>query len=460
VNAVQRARDRHNAATNTPIQAAQDAKVIADAKAQAARLASEFDALKPEDFDVSVGNDRRFDARASHEKRQEFSKSMGEHAQSLRRAAIAQSQGRGTVLDSMPPEAGTYIGRLAEQEARFGNRRLARSISLADAHEELSIRRFKEAAREYLSDKITPTGYARKHTGTPIKRSVCMLLSDLHIGSELSALDEPMPFRAIEEARRLEFLLRQLLDYKPQYRKDSECVLMLNGDLIEGQLDHDKRSGAPLTEQKVAFWHYFRQWLGLVAQQYPNVRVYCQPGNHGRDIVRHPGRATSRKWDGHEWEMYYALQQMCSGLKNVTWTLDFRAVTAIDLYGSIVGMTHGDTELKLGHPDKAAESNASQLAKVNATRLWGHHFAAWLIGHWHSARFVPGEPDVLYNGMLVPPNGHARANGYIGERCGQWLFEATEGFPIGDLRFIRVGTAQDHDERLGQLITPFRFGDE
>ncbi len=434
-----------------------DERVLAETAARAARLASDTEALRPEDFDVAVGNDGKRDPNASKEKRQEFSRAMGAHAQSLRRAAITTSEGTGELADAMPPEAGTYIAKLAEQERRFGNRRLARSVSLAAAGEALALASFKQAAAEFLSDKITPTGYAREHSDKPAKRSVCLLLSDLHLGAELSSLDNPMPFRAVEEARRLEYVVRQLLDYKPQYRDNSEAVLILNGDIIEGQLMHDFRDGAPLAEQKVIFWRYFRMIVGLVAQQYPSVRVVCQPGNHGRDLVRHPGRATSRKWDSHETELYWGLKEMCAGLLNVTWQIDFRAVSIVDLHGSKLGVTHGDTEVKLAHPDTAAAKNAATFDRINATRLYGAELDAWVIGHFHSARYVPRTPLVLYNGALVPPNGYARTAGYIGEDCGQWLWEAVEGYPIGDLRFVKVGREQDIDENLGTLIQPFRF---
>lgn len=427
----------------------------AETEAQLGRIESDYAALRAEDFDVSVGNtaetpaQRAERSQAARQKRQEFNANMGRTAEALR-----GSDGK---PDNMPAELGTYVANLAEQERRFGNRRLARSISLAQAHEALALRQFKAAAAEYLSGKITPTGYARKKPGGPAKRSVCLLLSDLHLGSELSALDNPVPFRAVEESRRLEYLLRQLLDYKPQYRAQSEAVLLLNGDLIEGLLQHDFRDGAPLTEQKVIFWRYFAPFIGYVAQQYPNVRVVCQPGNHGRDKVRHPGRATSAKWDGHETSMYFALEQMCSSLKNVTFQIDFRAVSVIDLHGAKLGMTHGDTEVKIGDPDTKALQNGSVLDRINSTNLYGEQFSAWCFGHYHKPRYQPRSPRVVYNGALVPPNGYARSAGYIGEPCGQFLWEAVEGYPVGDIRFVEVGVSQDHDERLGSLIPPFRF---
>jgi hypothetical protein len=431
-------------------------KAAADASAQATRLASDFSTLRPEDFDVSVGNDDRPGARATSgraaaEKRQEYNARMGEFLGGIRAAAMGDAP--------MPPELAAYISNLAEQERRFQNRRDARAVAIFEANEVLAMRRFSMLAERYLAGRIEPVGYARKAPGARKRRTVCALLSDLHLGAELHALDEPVPFRAVEEARRLEYVLRQILDYKPQYREDSEFLLIINGDMIEGQLGHDLRGGAPLAEQKLIFWRLFEQFIGALASAYPRGRVVCQPGNHGRDKMRHPGRATSRKWDSHEWEMYQALRMMSSRLANVEWQIDFRAVSLIDVYGATYAATHADTEVKVGHPDTAASKNASTLDRINATNLYGRSIDAWMFGHYHTGRYHARRPRQIWNAALIPPNGHARTEGYIGEACGQFLWEAVEGYPVGDVRFIEVGVAQDHDERLGGIIQPFRVTD-
>ena len=432
------------------------AKRLDDAKQQAvshARRASDYEPLTPRDFTVGVGNDSKTNRwqkeQASKERRQEWSPAMGEFASTLR-------EGEGDP-DTLPEETGGYIARLAEQERRFGNRRIARSVSLAAAHESLALRQFKQAAEQYLHGHITPTGYALREPRKDLSRSVVLLLSDLHLGLDLSDRENPVRFGPVEEARRLEFVIRQALDFKPQYRAKSELVLLLVGDLIEGYLLHDLRDGAPLTEQKVVFWRHFRTIMGLFAAQFPRVRVVCQPGNHGRDTVRHPGRATSSKWDGHEWQMYWALREMCSGLHNVSWDIPQRAVSIIDLHGSKLAASHADTEIKLGDPDLKSEANATTLDRINSSQLYGCSVDVWCFGHWHKPRYIPREPKMLWNGALCPPNGHGRTKGYIGEPCGQWLWEAVEGYPVGDLRFIAVGQEQDRDERLGSLVRPFRF---
>jgi hypothetical protein len=153
----------------------------------------------------------------------------------------------------------------------------------------------------------------------------------------------------------------------------------------------------------------------------------------------------------------YGLARACSSLKNVKFDLRFRAITAVDYYGQYLLLTHADTEVKIGHPDSKAAANLAIIDKINATRLYGVEFAAGAFGHYHTPRWIPGKPTLLFNGALVPPNGHARTAGYIGETCGQFIFESVEGHPIGDVRFVDVGRAQDEDEKLGTIIKPFRF---
>ena len=371
---------------------------------------------------------------------------MGRHLGAVRASAVEEARSGADMIDTMPAEDGSYVGALAEQERRFGNRRLARSLSLFAANEEQARRLFVQTAKQYFTDTVTPVGYARKHSGAPIKRSVCLMLSVLHIGSDLSGVDNPTPFGPVEEARRLEYVLRQTLDYKPQYRSISELVLLLIGVMIVGLLLHDLRDGAPLAEQKAAVRAYMITFIGECAAAFPSMRVFFEPGNHGRDQLRHPGRATSSKWDGVEWAMGYALMLACSSLKNVTWetdargSLDRKPYSVIDLHGSKFLLTHSDTEIKLGDTDTNSRDIFAQLNTINSTLRYGERFAAFGFGHYHKGRHqIGGGIRILWNGALLPPNGHARTMGYE-ECCGQLLFEAARGTP-GRRRAIHRGRA-------------------
>lgn len=344
------------------------------------------------------------------------------------------------------------VSVLVQGERVDMRRSLARSVSLAVAREQIFIDDMRSVAALF-KDRIAPVGYAR-HKSQDVSRSACLFLSDLHLGSQLSALDNPTPFGGLEESRRLESILRRYLA-KSDGRK--EAVLLLGGDLIEGCLGHDQRDGLPLAEQQYVFWSYLSRFVGYVAAEYPKVRVVCQAGNHGRNKLRHHGRATSSKWDSFEWAMYRALEMMCSSLKNVTFDIPFRAVSLVNIQGSKLLFTHGDTEIKLGDPDTQAKSNQMHLLTLRESGEIEGHFDGACFGHYHKARYQVARVPCLFNGALVPPNGYARTEGYLGECCGQWYFESERGSLFSSVEFFAVGKDQDSDSSLGDLIPSVRF---
>jgi hypothetical protein len=439
-------------------------KAAAALNASKARLESDFDALQPIDFAVGALNDGNVDPKAAAEKRQEYSRDMGAFMQ-----ALARSRATG---EAIPARFGAFLANLVEQARRYANRHTARSVSIAAELEALRLAQVAALCAEHLADKITPAGYATLRNpprldGDELPITIGAVFSDWHLGSDLDDVDNPIPFGAVQEARRLESITRGVLDARAADRARSELVVLLNGDLIEGRLLHDLRSGAPLAEQAVIFWRYARQMFALFARHFPRVRVFCQPGNHGRDKLRHPGRAHVSRYDGHEWLLYQGLADMCLGLPNVHFerepdgTLARKPISLVDVHGHTLAVAHGDAEIKLRDPDSGAKENARIFDRVNGGRrpLYGKRLDAFVGGHFHKGRFILGGVDLLFNPALIPPTPHARSEGYVGEPNGQAIFEAErgDGVAISRVKFERVDERTDHDERLGTLITPFRF---
>ena len=436
------------------------------------RLRDEFAPLAAEDFAVGVGNvpenprQAAERGKASEEKRQEYNRKMGETLGAVRDVASG-------VARELPEEVVEYLAILSEQERRFGNRRIARSTAISLAQEVLKIRWFTKAAETYFANKVQPSGYAARKKPPPepgaLDRTLVVLLSDLHLGARLSEVDNPTPFRVLEESRRLAHVVKQALDYKPQYRDRTRCLVLLIGDVIQGYLQHDIRDGAPLTEQSVIFWKLFQQAGALLSAHFPLVQFRCVGGNHGRNRLRHPGRATSEKWDSFETQLYVGLRCMLSSCPNVRFHIplppDAPPVGFVDLYGSTLGYAHGDTEPgPFGNPTTSHDKNVDVLQRFASAGEYARWMpdparppAAWAFGHYHTPMLAPGSPTVVYNGMLVPPDGHARSRGYVGKPTGQWLWEAVPNYPVGDARYVLVGTEQDRDESLDRILVPPRL---
>lgn len=408
-------------------------------QAVAERLNSDFATLTPNDLDAT-------NAEAARIKAQVYNRKMGEFANNLQGGELTEADGR-------------FIGGLAEQERRWGNQRLARKVAVSAANRVKHLQLTRHVAETYFTETIQATGYAAKEPSVKRQeRTLVLGLSDLHLGAQQDERNNPTPFRAVEEARAFESILLTSLHWKEQYRKETELLVLLNGDVIEGNLGHD-RVHVGLAEQKAIFWHFFQTAFAHWADAFPKVHVVAVPGNHGRDLIRHPGRATNEKYDGHEWEMYYALQRMCGQLRNVTWDLGLRPYATVARYGANLLVAHGDTEPKIGDPDTKSSANAATMHKLNSTLDYGLVFDTAFFGHFHKARLQPKRPTTLiFNGAMVPPNGYARSEGYIDERPGQTLWEWVPGHPVGHYLFADVGSAYQ-DANLGKLVTPFRFPD-
>ncbi len=334
-----------------------------------------------------------------------------------------------------------------------------RSISLAAARGQLFLEQFKEMAEVVFKNKITASGYATKKPSKNKKRILNLLLSDLHIGARLDAREVPNGFGPNEEARRLAHVVLNTAEYKTDHRNDTELNVYLDGDVIEGLLLHDMRSGAPLVEQCVAFMEYMMQALTFLAKAFPSVRVYCQTGNHGRNKLIHPGRATFQKYDSTEGILYHSLRIACRPLKNVSFDIPMTPYCAVPLFNHMALVTHGDTIVNFGNPGKSVDVKGieTQISKINSTEVYGHRFSVVAGGHVHTGCHIQlAEAHIIINPALIPSNGYALDLGYV-SACGQRIWESTENYPVGDMRLIEVGPAQDKDASLDKIITPFSF---
>jgi hypothetical protein len=343
------------------------------------------------------------------------------------------------VARSDAEQAAAYISGLASEEEKYVNRRLARSVSLSMARENLFVRRFEQSLQHVPAFK--PVGCAVRATRRKgAKRIVNLLLSDLHVGANLDGAEGP-EFSWRQECARLSTIVAETRDYKPQHRANTHLNILFMGDLIEGMLEHDARDGDTLTEQFTACMYYVIQIVGLLSAVYPTVSVHWQTGNHGRNKLRHVGRATSSKWDSFETMIGVAAQAGCADLKNVDWHIPKTQHCEIQLFDSWLFATHGDTLLNVGNPGKSLDVSRieKQIDAINASNLYGHRFGVFAVGHVHVGLHVAlPSADLIINPALVPPNGYARSVGYHGEACGQWLWESVEGHPVGDARLIKV----------------------
>lgn len=420
-------------------------KAAAKVDAARQRLESDTATLKPGDLTPEQYAAPGYDT----EKKQEYNARMGEFKDFAR--DIATGAQPGSDVDAMA----TFVSLTAEQERRWLAKRLARSVSIGAARETLMVRQF-EAMASRVSWPVRAEGYATRTKDTVASRGLVLGLSDLHVGANLPSYENPVAFNFLAASRRLARLAFETGDYKTQYRAQTELVIIIAGDIIEGLLGWNDADNAPFAEQQVACCFMLGQLIEYLAARFPRVRVVCQTGNHGRNKLIHQGRATSSKWNSQEFVIYKFLQQQCRALQNTTFQIPLGPNSVVDLLGKRAVISHGDTEHNLKSPGKHADTWRAAIDKLNSTGTCGGPVDLFFAGHFHEGMLIPCDRDAIAvaNAALVPSNGHARSSGYA-SICGQWLWEFTARWVFGDNRFLRVGTRDDADASLDQIVAPF-----
>lgn len=294
-------------------------------------------------------------------------------------------------------------------------------------------------------------------SNAPIKRILTLMLSDLHIGANIDGRDTGyLSFNRVEESRRLAKVCQEVIDFNED-RSNTELRILLLGDIIQGDLKHDPRDGAILSEQGMRAIYLLTQVITFLASHFPKVTVDVTAGNHGRFISRHPGRAINQKYDSLEHIIYYALSVACP---NVQFRAPRPPYIVQDLFGKKALFTHGDTFLNAGNAQKVVHLSKieEQINRINNTLKDTDEYRVVGIGHLHASvqTFLNNGCTLLINSSLCPLDPYALSLGIVESRQGQWLFESTERRPFGKTYFIEVGGVDDRNADLDQIIKPFQ----
>ena len=313
------------------------------------------------------------------------------------------------------------------------------------------IEAYRQAAA--LFPKIKPSGYsAKKGQGNTPARILTAMWSDQHYGTDLTAEDHLLAYSNREECRATAKIVSNILEYKKDKRANTQLHLDFLGDDFAGMLGHDDKSLPELQIQSIRAAHIEAQVVAHCAANYPSVVVTRTWGNHGRDTLRHKGRADNFKWLNHEFTMWQQVRALCRGLGNVQWKTDKRPVGYSKLFGWQKLRTHGDTILG-GKP--GTTTFAAQLANISSSPYYNGPVHIAVLGHWHSGlQFTANHTEVFVNPALIPPDGYSESNGYL-TAAGQFMFETTEKYAVGDVRKVRIDPKDYQDGGLDGLIQPW-----
>lgn len=303
----------------------------------------------------------------------------------------------------------------------------------------------------------------KKSSSKKCSRTIVAHLSDTHYGAnidqkEMGGLNS---FNWEVAARRTALFAEQIAQYKPQYREDTELVLCINGDIIAGVIHDQEWFVDLLAVQFSGTLNILVQMVGYLAQNFKSVRVECATGNHGRGMHKgNKGRSMTHKWDSYESMVYVALREATRAYKNVSVNTPITPYNIFDVQGHKFFLTHGDTVFNLGNPGKAVNVGGinEQINKLNASQLSeGQSFSGVICGHVHTplTMFTDSGCALIVNGCLSGLDPFAQAIGIFSSNPTQQLFEVTDPYAVGDIRFIQLSSA-DARKELDLIIAPFK----
>lgn len=349
------------------------------------------------------------------------------------------------------PDIKNHRERLLETKTKKQNLDLVKSVNTLDFIEKFAENTFK--------DKVKPVGVKAK-SKKKIERVLNLILSDHHYGSDLHNEETGNDtYTVVEESRRLAHVVKETIEYKPQYRAQTKLLVHLNGDMIENKM-HDPQDAAPMAEQVCRAIHVLTQAIAQLAEAFPEVEVVCATGNHGRSLTRHPKRATTGKWDSYETIIYYSIKTSLSLYPNLTISIPKTPYCVTNVLGHSMFTTHGDNVINPGNPGKSINMKAleGQINAINSALSDQDEHKVFIVGHVHTASItlLNNGATMITNGALCPGNGFTTSIGIMESNNSQTLFETVKDHAVGDIRLIKVGPKQDKDASLDKIIKPWK----
>ena len=248
---------------------------------------------------------------------------------------------------------------------------------------------------------------AVKHTLNGLSALLC--LSDLHFG-EVIKVNDRVIFDLDEANARLNSIVDQFIAAPELDGYDvNECVVLLAGDIIDGELiypgqsfDTQGHAFDQIKEATIPIWNT----LVRLAEEFPVVRVYCVPGNHGRTTKLHHQMTN---WDN---ALYFGLQLLANMAEsNIEVHTPLQMWTDFKVRGWNVHSRH------IG----VVQASTAGPARRIMTWLDGHNADLLFYGHFHCPEmFSNGTRRIFKNGALPPINDFAENLGFP-DGTGQWM---------------------------------------
>lgn len=296
-----------------------------------------------------------------------------------------------------------------------------------------------------------------------LQREVICHISDTHLGLTIDPEEvEGNIYNWEIAARRFSLLAQEVANYKLDHRDEcGRLVINCAGDFLCGAIHTDDHNTELLTLQIVGAARYIIAFIDYQLQFYSKILVPVATGNHDRLMTPSKGknRALAQKYDGYGTVLFEMVQQAFRQNPNVEFVIPKTPYTTYRVFGRPFWTTHGDTVIEIGNPSKTIDIGkiVAKVDAINSVLDTENRMQVLLLGHTHTGVYVglDSAVDLFINPSMSGIDPFAQSIGVIRPaRPGQWLFESSKDYRVGDQRLISLSSADD-DSSLNNIIPTF-----
>lgn len=336
---------------------------------------------------------------------------------------------RGAKKQSTPPALDPVVAELSADEAKI--KRLEAEIKKLTRQlyrDNTSMARILEAVETHLAEPqiVNVRPKPRANRSRKPERVCLVHVSDIQLGKRTKSYNPSVAYTRVAEM--LPDAIDGLVAEQRMHHKVDECVLLLGGDIVEGESIFPGQASEIVNGVvQQACWDFPRIGLELIsrlAATFPKVRVSCVRGNHGK-LGKFFGKDSNV-----DTIAYRCLELAMLGTdlsKRVSIDVNPESFCdVVDILGWGFLHLHGDQiRGQLGFPwygvgKKVAgwidsikqaliEYGEQDGMPVERIRMVAQSWDYLLFGHFHTpAHFRVGDREVMCNGTTESDNEYAR----------------------------------------------------
>lgn len=285
------------------------------------------------------------------------------------------------------------LAKKYEAEARDWKKRFekAEADRLDEAEVERKIFGLSRAKLE------TPNWLVKSRPGKSGAGVPCTIWSDWHLGEvvkpeEINGLNE---FNLEVADRRIHRLVERTVDLAKNHMTGADypgIVVMLNGDIVSGEIHDELRDTNEDEVYAVVLWAVERLVWGLrtLADCFGRVYVAGGFGNHGRQD-RKP-RAKTRAKRNADWLICRIIHSHLKDDKRFSWDIPISGDAYFRVFDHTYFMSHGDSMGVRGGDGIIGAIGPIMRGEIkvsNSESSVGRPFKTFVGGHWHQTLWLP-----------------------------------------------------------------------